>query len=59
MKKDYLLASIEGMSLPELTALEAKTIQVAASAVASEEPNAISDEPEKRMRALKREMSSR
>jgi hypothetical protein len=58
MKKDYPLASIEGMSLPELTALEAKTIQVAASAVASEEPNAISDEAEKRMRALKREMSS-
>lgn len=58
MKKDYPLASIEGMSLPELTALEAKTIEVAASAVASEEPNTISDEAEKRMRALKRQMSS-
>ena len=58
MKEDDPWASIEGMSLPELTALEAKTIQVAASAVASEERNTVSDEAEKRMRALKREMSS-
>jgi|HubBroStandDraft_6_1064221.scaffolds.fasta_scaffold586867_2 hypothetical protein len=58
MWKDDLAAKIEEMSLSELTALEAKAIQVAAGTIAPEEPNAIPDGAEKRMMALKREMSS-
>ena len=58
MNKDDPMASVEEMSLSELTALEAEVIQVAAGAIALEEPNAISVETEKRMPAFKREMSS-
>jgi hypothetical protein len=44
--------------LSELAALEAEAIQTAAVTIAPLEPNAISDEAEKRVTALKREMSS-
>ena len=58
MSKDDLAANIEKMSLPELAALEAEAIQTAAATIAPLEPNALSDEAEKRVIALKREMSS-
>jgi hypothetical protein len=58
MKKDDPTASIEELSLSELTALEAKAIQVAAGPIAPEEPNAIWDKAEKQVPAFKREMSS-
>jgi hypothetical protein len=58
MSKDDLAANIEKMSLSELAALEAAAIQTAAATIAPLEPNAISDEAEKRVTALKREMSS-
>jgi hypothetical protein len=53
MPKDDLAANIETMSLSELAALEAEAIQTAAT-IAPLEPN----EAEKRVIALKREMSS-
>lgn len=58
MSKDDLAANIEKMSLSELAALEAEAIQTAAATIAPLEPNALSDEAEKRVIALKREMSS-
>jgi hypothetical protein len=54
MSKDDLAANIETMSLSELAALEAEAIQTAAATIAPLEPN----EAEKRVIALKREMSS-
>ena len=57
--KDDPAAGFEKMSLSELAALEADVIQqVAAGTIAPQEPNAISDEAEKRVRALNRELSS-
>ena len=53
MSKDDLAANIEAMSLSELAALKAEAIQTAAT-IAPLEPN----EAEKRVIALKREMSS-
>lgn len=59
MGKDDSVADIEKMSLSELAALEADVIRhVAAGTIAPQEPNAISDEAEKRVIALKREISS-
>jgi hypothetical protein len=59
MGRDDLLADIEKMSLSELAALEADVInQVTAGMIAPQEPNAISDETEKRVIALRREISS-
>jgi hypothetical protein len=58
MGKDNLAADIEKMSLSELAALEADAIQVAAGTIAPQEPNTISDTAEKRVIALKREISS-
>jgi hypothetical protein len=59
MGRDDLLADIEKMSLSELAALEADVIkQVTAGTIAPQEPNAISDEAEKRVIALRREISS-
>ena len=52
--EDDLAANIETMSLTELAALEAEAIQTAAATIAPLEPN----EAEKRVIALKREMSS-
>ena len=57
--KDDPAAGFEKMSLSELAAHEADVIQqVAAGTIAPQEPNAISDEAEKRVRALNRELSS-
>ena len=59
MGKDDPVADIEKMSLSELAALEAKVVrQVDADTIAPQEPNAVSDEAESRMRARKREISS-
>ena len=58
MSKNDLAANIEKMSLSELAALEAEAIQTASATIAPLEPNALSDEAEKRVIALKREMSS-
>ena len=51
-------ANIEKMSLSELAALDAEAVQSAAATIAPLERNAFSDEAEKRVIALKREMSS-
>jgi hypothetical protein len=57
MDKDNPAANIERMSLSELAALEADVIhQVTAGTIAPQEPNAISNEVEKRVIALKREI---
>jgi hypothetical protein len=57
--KDDPAAGFEKMSLSELAALEADVIrQVAAGTIAPRAPNAISDEAEKQVRALNRELSS-
>ena len=58
MSKDDLAANIETMSLSELAALEAEAIQTATATIAPLEPNALSDKAEKRVIALKREMSA-
>ena len=58
MSKNDLAANIEKMSLSELAALEAEAIQTASATIAPLEPNALSHEAEKRVIALKREMSS-
>jgi hypothetical protein len=59
MEKDDPVVDIERMSLSELAALEADVIRkVTAGPIAPQEANAVSDEAEKRMRALKREISS-
>jgi hypothetical protein len=58
VSKDDLAENIEKMSLAELAALEAEAIQTTAATIAPLEPNAISDEAEQRVIALKREMSS-
>ena len=58
MSKNDLAANIEKMSLSELAALEAEAIQTASATIAPLELNALSDEAEKRVIALKREMSS-
>jgi hypothetical protein len=58
MGKEDLVADIERMSLSELAALEAEAIQqVTAGTIAPKEPNTISDETEKQVIALKREIS--
>lgn len=57
--KDDLSGGIESMTLPELTALEIEAIQTtAAHTIAPQGPNAPSDEAEKRVRTLKRELSA-
>jgi hypothetical protein len=58
MPKDDLAANIEKMSLSELAALDAEAVKTAAATIASLERNAFSDEVEKRVIVLKREMSS-
>ena len=58
MLKTDLAANFEKMSLSELAALEAEAIRTAAATIDQPEPNAISYEAEKRVTALKREMSS-
>jgi len=58
MSKDDLAANIEKMSLSELAALEAEAIRSAPATIVPLEPNAISDETERQVTALKREMSS-
>jgi hypothetical protein len=58
MRKNDPTASIEKMSLSELTALEAKAIEAASGVIAPEEPNVISDKAENGAPAFKREMSS-
>jgi hypothetical protein len=58
MSKDDLAVNIETMSLSELAALEAEAIQTATATIAPLEPNALSDKAEKRVIALKREMSA-
>ena len=59
MGKDDLVADIEKMSLSELAALEADVVrQVTAGPTAPQGADAIFDGDEKRMRALKREISS-
>jgi hypothetical protein len=59
MGKDDLVADIEKMSLSELAALEADVVrQVTAGPIAPQGADAIFDGDEKRMRALKREISS-
>jgi hypothetical protein len=59
MGKDDPLADIEGMSLSELAALEADVVRrIAGATIAPRAANAISDEAEKRMRDLKREISA-
>jgi len=58
MPKDDLAANVEKMSLSELAALDAEAVQTAAATIAPLEPNAPSDEAEKRVISLKREMSS-
>ena len=59
MGKDVLVADIEKMSLSELAALEADVVrQVTAGPIAPQGADAIFDGDEKRMRALKREISS-
>jgi hypothetical protein len=59
MGKDDPVADIEKMSLSELAALEADVVrQVTAGTIAPLEATAISDEAERRARALKREVSS-
>jgi hypothetical protein len=59
MGKDDLVADIEKMSLSELAALEADVVrQVTAGPIAPQGAGAIFDEDEKRMRVLKREVSS-
>ena len=58
-KVGNLVADIEKMSLSELAALEADVVrQVTAGPIAPQGADAIFDEDEKRMRALKREISS-
>ena len=58
MDKDDPAANIEKMSLSELAALEADAIhQATAGAIAPQEPN-VTDKAEKRVIALKREISS-
>lgn len=59
MGKDDSVADIEKMSLSELAALEADVVsQVTAGPIAPQEADAVFDRDEKRMRALKREISS-
>jgi hypothetical protein len=58
MSKDDVAVNIETMSLSELAALEAEAIQTATATIAPLEPNALSDKAEKRVIALKREMSA-
>ena len=58
MPKDDLAANIEKMSLSELAALDADAVQTAAATIAPLERNGFSDEAERRVIALKREMSS-
>ena len=59
MGRDDLVADIEKMSLSELAALEADVVrQVTAGPIAPQGADAIFDGDEKRMRALKREISS-
>jgi hypothetical protein len=64
MGKDDPVADFEKMSLSELAALEANVVrqvtvrQVTAGPIASQAADAIFDWDEKRMRALKREISS-
>ena len=55
MRKNDKTAGVEQMSLPELTALEARAIEVAPGATA---PKQDADQAKKREPALKREMSS-
>ena len=63
MGKDDPVADFEKMSLSELAALEANVVhqvvrQVTAGPIASQAADAIFDADEKRMRALKREISA-
>jgi hypothetical protein len=59
MDKDNPAANIERMSLSELAALEADVIhQITAGTSVQQAPMPISDEAEKRVIALKREISS-
>jgi hypothetical protein len=59
VRKNDLVADIEKMSLSELAALEADVVrQVTAGPIAPQEADAIFDGEEKRMRALKREIST-
>lgn len=59
MDKDDPAANVERMSLSELAALEADVIhQVTAGTIGPQEPNAVSDKAERRVIALKREISA-
>ena len=59
MGRDDLVADIEKMSLSELAALEADVVrQVTAGPIARQGADATFNGDEKRMRALKREISS-
>ena len=59
MGRDDLVADIEKVSLSELAALEADVIrQVTAGPIAPQGADVTFDGDEKRMRALKREISS-